>query len=322
MSDVFYKKWEDYYYRYFDVIFDRIEYVEANGGEYLDPKRLIKECQNLSNILSQCNNIISVAAKNKIHINHKECALFDDVIEKLQKKVISYSKQTNTDEATVFLCDDKEKLAELLLDAESLHSNVREYFIPLFLNVISDYQKDIASVSEQIKEARNLEVINSLSEKFRDEKSKFELLNNFLVLIIIFILLFFIVKVTESDIGDNLESYKLVFFYLKRFSILMLFGILLAFLFRLRKENFRLSQEYRHKEVLASSFINFQEQIDKMPETVKEKKQMLNIMLFEETIRELGKNPASVLDKPDKEFIDEKTTNNIVSMLFDKLLKK
>lgn len=322
MSDVFYKKWEDYYYRYFDVIFDRIEYVEANGGEHLDPKRLIKECQNLSNILSQCNNIISVAAKNKIHINHKEYALFDDVIEKLQKKVISYSKQTNTDEATVFLCDDKEKLAELLLDAESLHSNVREYFIPLFLNVISDYQKDIASVSEQIKEARNLEVINSLSEKFRDEKSKFELLNNFLVLIIIFILLFFIVKVTESDIGDNLESYKLVFFYLKRFSILMLFGILLAFLFRLRKENFRLSQEYRHKEVLASSFINFQEQIDKMPETVKEKKQMLNIMLFEETIRELGKNPASVLDKPDKEFIDEKTTNNIVSMLFDKLLKK
>lgn len=322
MSEIFYKKWEDLYYRYFDVIFDRLECVEANGGEYPETKRLIKECQNLSNILSQCNNIISVAAKNKIHINHKEYALFDDVIEKLQKKVISYSKQTNTDEATVFLCDDKEKLAELLLDAESLHSNVREYFIPLFLNVISDYQKDIASVSEQIKEARNLEVINSLSEKFRDEKSKFELLNNFLVLIIIFILLFFIVKVTESDIGDNLESYKLVFFYLKRFSILMLFGVLLAFLFRLRKENFRLSQEYRHKEVLASSFINFQEQIDKMPETVKEKKQMLNIMLFEETIRELGKNPASVLDKPDKEFIDEKTTNNIVSMLFDKLLKK
>lgn len=322
MSEIFYKKWEDLYYRYFDVIFDRLECVEANGGEYPETKRLIKECQNLSNILSQCNNIISVAAKNKIHINHKEYALFNDVIEKLQKKVISYSKQTNTDEATVFLCDDKEKLAELLLDAESLHSNVREYFIPLFLNVISDYQKDIASVSEQIKEARNLEVINSLSEKFRDEKSKFELLNNFLVLIIIFILLFFIVKVTESDIGDNLESYKLVFFYLKRFSILMLFGVLLAFLFRLRKENFRLSQEYRHKEVLASSFINFQEQIDKMPETVKEKKQMLNIMLFEETIRELGKNPASVLDKPDKEFIDEKTTNNIVSMLFDKLLKK
>ena len=322
MSDVFYKKWEDYYYRYLDVIFDRIECVEANGGKYLDPKRLIKECQNLSNILSQCNNIIAVASKNKIHINHKEYSLFDNVIEKLKKKVISYSKQTNTDEKTVFLCDDKEKLAELFLDAESLHTSIREYFIPLFLNVISDYQKDIASVSDQIKEARNLEVINSLSKKFRDEKSKFELLNNFLVLIIIFILLFFIVKVIESDIGDNLESYKLVFFYLKRFSILMLLGVLLAFLFRLRKENFRLEQEYRHKEVLASSFINFQEQIDKMPETVKEKKQMLNIMLFEETIRELGKNPASVLDKPDKEFIDEKTTNNIVSMLFDKLLKK
>lgn len=322
MSEVFYKKWEDYYYRYFDVIFDHIECVEANGGEYLDPKRLIKECQNLSNILSQCNNIISVAAKNKIHINHKEYSLFDGLIEKLQKKVISYSEQTNIDETTVFLCADKEKLTELLLDAESLHTSIREYFIPLFLNVISDYQKDIASVSDQIKEARNLEVINSISKKFRDEKSKFELLNNFLVLVIVFVLLFFIVKIIESDIGDNLESYKLVFFYLKRFSILMLFGVLLTFLFRLRKENFRLSQEYRHKEVLASSFINFQEQIDKMPETVKEKKQVLNIMLFEETIRELGKNPASVLDKPDKEIIDEKTTNNIVSMLLDKLLNK
>lgn len=322
MSDVFYKKWEDYYYRYFDVIFDRMECVEANGGEYLDPKRLIKACQNLSNILSQCNNIISVAAKNKIHINHKEYALFDDVIEKLQKKVISYSKQRNTDEATVFLCDDKEKLAELLLDAESLHTSIREYFIPLFLNVISDYQKNISSVSDQIKEARNLEVINSISKKFRDEKIKFGKLNNCLIGVIIITLIFLIGIVMCNNIGSDLESYQLVFFYIKRFSILMLFGVLLTFLFRLRKENFRLSQEYRHKEVLASSFINFQEQIDKMPETVKEKKQILNIMLFEETIRELGKNPASVLDKPDKEFVDEKTTNNIVSMLFDKLLKK
>lgn len=322
MSEVFYKKWEDYYYRYFDVIFDHIECVEANGGEYLDPKRLIKECQNLSNILSQCNNIISVAAKNKIHINHKEYSLFDGLIEKLQKKVISYSEQTNIDETTVFLCADKEKLAELLLDAERLHTSVREYFIPLFLNVISDYQKDITSVSDQIKEARNLEVINSISKKFRDEKSKFGLLNIIFISAIIVTLILLIVIVMCNDIGSNLESYQLVFFYIKRFSILMLFGVLLTFLFRLRKESFRLSQEYRHKEVLASSFINFQEQIDKMPETVKEKKQMLNIILFEETIRELGKNPASVLDKPDKEFVDEKTTNNIVSMLFDKLLKK
>ncbi|MDG6230525.1 hypothetical protein P9J70_03345 [Glaesserella parasuis] len=322
MSEIFYKKWEDLYYRYFDVIFDRLECVEANGGEYPETKRLIKECQDLSNILSQCNNIISVAAKNKIHINHKEYSLFDDLIEKLKKKVISYSEQTNTDETTVFLCDDKERLAELLLDAESLHTSIREYFIPLFLNVISDYQKDIASVSDQIKEARNLEVINSISKKFRDEKSKFGLLNVIFITAIIVTLILLIVIVMCNDIGSNLESYQLVFFYIKRFSILMLFGVLLTFLFRLRKENFRLSQEYRHKEVLASSFINFQEQIDKMPETVKEKKQMLNIMLFEETIRELGKNPASVLDKPDKEFIDEKTTNNIVSMLFDKLLKK
>ncbi|MGX3021886.1 hypothetical protein [Ursidibacter sp. B-7004-1] len=319
---MFYSKWSDYYYRYFDSVFDDIECVKANGGEYLDPKRLTQECKDLSYILSQCNNIISIAAKNKIPINHKEYSLFDDLIEKLQKKVISYSKQTNTDETTVFLCDDKEKLAELLLDAESLHTSVREYFIPLFLNVISDYQKDIASVSDQIKEARNLEVINSISKKFRDEEIKFGKLNNCLIGVIIITLIFLIGIVMYNNIGSDLESYQLVFFYIKRFSILMLFGVLLTFLFRLRKENFRLSQEYRHKEVLASSFINFQEQIDKMPETVKEKKQMLNIMLFEETIRELGKNPASVLDKPDKEFIDEKTINNIVSMLFDKLLKK
>ncbi|MGX2968505.1 hypothetical protein ACWIW6_10735 [Ursidibacter sp. B-7004-1] len=322
MSDVFYKKWEDYYYRYFDSAFDDIECVKANGGEYLDPKRLTQECQDLSYILSQCNNIISVAAKNKIHINHKEYSLFDDLIEKLQKKVISYSKQTNIDETTVFLCDDKERLAELLLDAESLHTSIRGYFIPLFLNVISDYQKDVASVSEQIKEARNLEVINSLSKKFSNEKEKFNSASIIIIIIIAITFIIFLLIVNSSDINHNLEDYQIVYFYLKRLSIFMIFGVLIAFLFRLRKENFLLEQEYLHKEVLASSFINFQEQIDKMPETVKEKKQMLNIMLFEETIRELGKNPTSVLDKPDKEFIDEKTINNIVSMLFDKLLKK
>lgn len=321
MSSEFYQKWKAYHKNYFEFVFDEIGYCDDEIGG-ANPQRASQECQRLSDLFAQCHHIIDVAARHNIDVDYREFHLLDGEIERLKDKVQSYAKPHIVEDTKIWVCKDRGELDDLAIDVEGVHTRIREYFIPLFLNVISDYQKDIASVSEQIREARNLEVIHSLSSKFKSEAEHFKSANNWFIGVIIVTLFVFFGVVACSEINQDLQDYQIVYFYLKRFSILMVFAVLLTFLFGLRKENFSLAQEYRHKEVLASSFINFQEQIDKMPEAVKEKKQILNTMLFEEVIRELGKNPAVALAKPEKDVSNNDAAMSAVNFLSDKLANK
>lgn len=324
--DNLYNKWKDFYYdgNYISLV-DTAETVDVPeyNAEYVDYKALFDETKQIKSWLQQCDYLIQLAHKSNIVLSYEiGYYLIRDITEiKIILDKIFVSQ--NADDSVVKFCNDKDKIKTVLPQVDKFLRNLERCLFPYLFSIIENYRSDFMSVSEQIREVRNEEVIKSLSNKFKKEAEIPTKVNVVISVAILIFILGFAWIVISRELPSNQDIIALTFFYVKQFSIFALFGILLRFLFILRKEFSRLEQSYRHKEVLASSFINFQEQISKMPDSIKEEKLRLNSKLLEVTIEELGKNPIDKLDdknKGNKDLII--LENNLLEKIILKLLDK
>lgn len=312
--DMLYRTWVDFYNIYRPFV----------DEAYLDKEKSSLETKKLKEIFQHCDYILYIAKNRGIILDDevefflaKEITNVKTILDKIS--VTDYDK--NGEE--IKKCNDVAQIRSATNPAKNLLKSLQNYFFPLFFQVFSEKQQHIDVIAKEIKEIRNEEVIKSLSTKFKSETKLPFIVNVVISVIILLSIGLFLYFILNRELPTSKELTELIFFYVKQSSILILFGIFLQFLFILRKEFSRLEQSYRHKEVLASSFINFQEQISKMPDSIKEEKLRLNSKLLEITIEELGKNPIDKLDdknKGNKDLII--LENNLLEKIILKLLDK
>ncbi|NEN75854.1 hypothetical protein F9B74_05880 [Pelistega sp. NLN82] len=320
MNDDLYNFWKDAYQNYFQnlVDFEEKVVVPEDHTTYSNYQNKFPETNELKAILEECNNILRLAHKRNIILEYDISISFRLKIELLKNQIKEASKSSAYDDGYILVCNDRNQIIQWKEQAKELLTNMQSIFLPLFFEKAIEYEEKVLSDKEQIETIKNTETINKLSSKFTEVRKTTESKNLLFIGGIVIAILLFIRVLRVSSMPEYFDFYYLLSFYLKRASILILATTLLIFLMKLRKEYFNLSQHYLHKEVLSGAFINFQEQIDKLPESVKQQKQELNIKLLEVTINELGKNPLDNIEKGNKNDDQIQFTHEILKELLAK----
>lgn len=181
-------------------------------------------------------------------------------------------------------------------------------------------------IQEQANEVFGKSTIQNLDFEFNNqyEESKNTLKtkeNRFITwLIICFLFTVFIAGLNGAIVYYGIENDRLDFILMRVF---ILFPILwfLFFISSQIKEDRRIVQSYLHKKVVARSYLNYADSIQKRTSINIELREKMVALLLETSINVLKENPADLLMKQ-KEKNDEGEMQSIIEKLVDKLPTK
>ncbi|WP_230622254.1 hypothetical protein [Aggregatibacter sp. Marseille-P9115] len=202
--------------------------------------------------------------------------------------------------------------------------------LDLYKEINQKAQTAISAVRKEIQEQANevfgKSTIQNLDFEFNNqyEESKNALKtkeNRFIIwLIICFLFTVIIAGLNGAIVYYGIEDDRLDFILMRVF---ILFPILwfLFFISSQIKEDRRIVQSYLHKKVVARSYLNYADSIQKRTSMNFELREKMVALLLETSINVLKENPADLLIKQ-KERNDEGEMQSIIEKLVDKLPTK
>lgn len=311
MNFALYQHWDEIYR---SVLCSTTDYADSNSATSQSEK--MKE---IHLVFTKIDDVFEQIRQGNIKISASHVEQITRQIDGLKQTVLDVSNTKYVDyDSLVYVCDDEPSMDRVLNHAKSLLLDLYALWLPIFSQEVMGYRKEFQAEIEQIKEAKKEAVIKSLSENFGQianaNKGQHTKIVQYIILAIVLVMLALQVS-AFCYTPARYDTQYLIYFYFTKLSFLALCILVLGFLFKVRKDLFDLWAIYQHKFALTSSFISFQEQIDRLPSHLTSEKQQLNIQLLETAIKELGENPILIL----RQLKESGQESDLVEKIIDRL---